>query len=56
MSNEVRDVSVRSVERAVEILDQLAQRGGQTGAEVARGLGVHRSTALRLLGTLERHA
>lgn len=56
MSNEARDVSVRSVERAVEILDQLAQRGGQTGAEVARGLGVHRSTALRLLGTLERHA
>src|SRR5215472_15286731 len=55
MSNEGRDLSVRSVERAVAILDQLAQ-GPQSGAEVARGLGVHRSTALRLLGTLERHA
>jgi len=55
MSNEGRDLSVRSVERAVAILDQLAQ-GPLTGAEVARGLGVHRSTALRLLATLERHA
>jgi IclR family acetate operon transcriptional repressor len=56
MSNEVRDLSVRSVERAIAILDMLAQGGLQTGAELARGLGVHRSTALRLLGTLERHA
>lgn len=56
MSNEVRDVSVRSVERAIAILDLLGQGGAQTGAELARGLGVHRSTALRLLGTLERHA
>jgi IclR family transcriptional regulator, acetate operon repressor len=56
MSNEVRDLSVRSVERAIAILDLLAQGGWQTGAQLARGLGVHRSTALRLLGTLERHA
>jgi IclR family acetate operon transcriptional repressor len=56
MSNEVRDLSVRSVERAIGILDLLAQGGWRTGAELARGLGVHRSTALRLLGTLERHA
>ena len=56
MSNEVRDLSVRSVERAITILDLLAQGGWQTGAELARGLGVHRSTALRLLATLERHA
>jgi IclR family transcriptional regulator, acetate operon repressor len=48
--------SVRSVERAIAILDLLALGGWQTGAEVARGLQVHRSTALRLLGTLERHA
>lgn len=49
---------MRSVDRAVGILDVLAQgQGGwRTGAEVARALGVHRSTALRLLGTLERHA
>jgi IclR family transcriptional regulator, acetate operon repressor len=58
MSNEAggRDVSVRSVERAIGILDLLAQGGWRTGADVARELRVHRSTALRLLGTLERHA
>lgn len=56
MSNGSRDLSVRSVDRAIAILDLLAQGGWQTGAEVARALGVHRSTALRLLGTLERHA
>lgn len=47
---------MRSVERAVAILDVLAQGGWRTGAEIARELQVHRSTALRLLGTLERHA
>jgi DNA-binding IclR family transcriptional regulator len=47
---------VRSVDRAVAILDLLARDGWLAGAEVARGLGVHRSTALRLLSTLERHA
>src|SRR6266702_3308675 len=52
MSN---DVAVRSVDRAISILDLLAAGGGRTGAEVARELRVHRSTALRLLGTLERH-
>ena len=53
MSN---DVAVRSVDRAIAILDLLSQGGWRTGAEVARELRVHRSTALRLLGTLERHA
>lgn len=47
---------VRSVDRAVAILDLLARDGWRAGAEVARDLGVHRSTALRLLSTLERHA
>jgi DNA-binding IclR family transcriptional regulator len=57
MSNEVaREGAVRSVERAIAILDLLAQGGWRTGADIARGLHVHRSTALRLLGTLERHA
>src|ERR1700682_308288 len=51
-----RDPGVRSVERAIAILDVLAQGGWRTGAEIARELKVHRSTALRLLGTLERHA
>jgi len=47
---------VRSVERAIAILDLLGQGGWRTGAEVARELKVHRSTALRLLATLERHS
>ncbi len=62
MSNEIeerdgeREVAViRSVDRAVAILDLLAAEGWRTGAEVARELGVHRSTALRLLATLDRH-
>src|SRR5579859_5576730 len=46
---------IRSVDRAVAILDVLAIGGWRSGAEVARELGVHRSTALRLLATLERH-
>lgn len=46
---------IRSVDRAVAILDLLALEGWRTGAEVARELGVHRSTALRLLATLDRH-
>ena len=53
MSN---DPGVRSVDRAIEILDLLGQGGSRSGAELARELGVHRSTALRLLATLERHA
>ena len=46
---------VRSVDRAIAILDLLAAEGWKAGAEVARELSVHRSTALRLLATLERH-
>src|SRR5712691_12041314 len=57
MSNDSRrEGAVRSVERAIAILDFLARGGSRTGADVARELRVHRSTALRLLGTLERHA
>jgi DNA-binding IclR family transcriptional regulator len=50
-----REQGVRSVERAIAILDLLGQGGWRTGADVARELQVHRSTALRLLGTLDRH-
>ena len=51
-----RDADViRSVDRAVAILDLLARQGWSAGAEVARELHVHRSTALRLLATLDRH-
>src|SRR2546430_12990100 len=49
------ETGVRAVARAVSILDALAQGESRTGAEIARELRVHRSTALRLLGTLERH-
>jgi IclR family acetate operon transcriptional repressor len=57
MSNEAgrEPGMIRSVDRAVAILDLLALDGWRAGAEVARSLGVHRSTALRLLATLERH-
>jgi DNA-binding IclR family transcriptional regulator len=48
-------VMVQSVDRAASILEMLAQNGWSGGSEVARELGVHRSTALRLLGTLERN-
>src|SRR6266576_5175838 len=50
------DTGVRAVDRAISILDVLAQGGTRTGAEIARGLHVQRSTALRRLATLERHA
>jgi DNA-binding IclR family transcriptional regulator len=57
VSNEApRDEGVRSVDRAIAILDLLGEGGWRTGAEVSRQLGVHRSTALRLLATLEKHA
>src|SRR5437762_14060275 len=49
------ETGVRAVDRAISILDILAQGESRTGAEIARELRVHRSTALRLLGTLERH-
>jgi len=53
---EGRDATlIRSVDRAVAILDLLAREGWSAGAEVARELRVHRSTALRLLATLDRH-
>lgn len=51
-----RELAVRSVERAIAILDLLADGGERSGADLSRELGVHRSTALRLLGTLARHA
>lgn len=47
---------IQSVDRAVCIFDMLAEHGWLGGSEVARELQVHRSTAFRLLGTLEHHA
>lgn len=44
--------SVQSVERAVTILELLARNGSGTVTEVSHELGVHKSTAFRLLATL----
>lgn len=47
--------AVQSVDRALTILELLA-RGGEAGVtEVAAQLGVHKSTAFRLVATLEAH-
>lgn len=46
---------IQSVDRAVSALEVLAESGWSSGADVGRVLGVHRSSALRLLATLARH-
>lgn len=43
---------VQSVDRAVRILEILARRGEAGVTEIARELGVHKSTAFRLVGVL----
>lgn len=54
MSNTAgRDGGVRSVDRAVEVLETLARRGEAGVSEVATEIGVHKSTAFRLLVALE---
>jgi DNA-binding IclR family transcriptional regulator len=45
---------VQSVDRAVAILEILAREGEAGVTEVARELGVHKSTASRLLAALDR--
>ena len=47
--------SVQSVDRALTILEVLAREGEAGVTEIAGGLGVHKSTAFRLLATLEAH-
>jgi DNA-binding IclR family transcriptional regulator len=47
--------AVQSVDRALTILSLLAERGDLGVTEIAKGLGVHKSTAFRLVATLERH-
>ncbi len=46
---------VQSVDRAITILEVLARRGEVGVTEVAAEFGVHKSTAFRLISTLERH-
>jgi len=49
-----RDAAVQSVDRAIAILELLAARGETGVTEIAAELGVHKSTAFRLLSVLER--
>src|SRR5262245_23224807 len=46
---------VQSVDRAITILEVLARTGEGGVTEVAEELGVHKSTAFRLVSTLESH-
>lgn len=46
---------IQSVDRAVTVLEILAQRGEVGVSEVAAAIDVHKSTAFRLLGALEAH-
>jgi DNA-binding IclR family transcriptional regulator len=57
MSNELEKdgAAVQSVDRALSVLTLLAQRGDLGVSELAAELGVHRSTAFRLVMTLEMH-
>ena len=56
MSNSRREDAspIQSVDRAVAILEILARDGEAGVSEVARELGVHKSTASRLLASLDR--
>jgi DNA-binding IclR family transcriptional regulator len=47
--------TVQSVDRALSILELLARDGEAGVTEIAAELGVHKSTAFRLLATLEAH-
>lgn len=52
-SDELAPGHVRSVDRAVTILEFLARNGWSGVTDVGHALGVHKSTAFRLLSTLE---
>ena len=57
MSNTATETSngVQSVDRALRILEILARSGESGVTEVAQALEVHKSTAFRLVSTLEQH-
>ncbi len=46
---------VQSVDRALTILERLARSGEAGVTEIAKEIGVHKSTAFRLVATLEAH-
>ena len=52
-SQERRSGGVQSVERAISILEFLARYGWSGVTDIGNALGVHKSTAFRLLSTLE---
>src|SRR4051812_43718056 len=59
MSNSVRSGSdagatVQSVDRAITVLEILARTGESGVTEIAAELGVHKSTAFRLVAALDR--
>lgn len=49
---ERRNNSVQSVDRAISVMELLARRGSSGVTEVANEIGIHKSTAYRLLTTL----
>ena len=51
----VTGTGVQSVDRALGILEVLARSGESGVTEIAAQLGVHKSTAFRLVATLEAH-
>ena len=55
LSSAVTGAGVRSVDRALGILEVLARVGSAGVTEIAGELGVHKSTAFRLVATLEAH-
>jgi DNA-binding IclR family transcriptional regulator len=55
MSSAVTGAGVQSVDRALGILEVLARTGESGVTEIAVELGVHKSTAFRLVATLEAH-
>ena len=54
-SSALTGVGVQSVDRALGILEVLARTGEAGVTEIAAELGVHKSTAFRLVATLEAH-
>jgi DNA-binding IclR family transcriptional regulator len=55
LSSAVTGAGVQSVDRALGILEVLARTGESGVTEIALELGVHKSTAFRLVATLEAH-
>ena len=55
LSSAVTGAGVQSVDRALGILEVLARTGEAGVTEIAAELGVHKSTAFRLVATLEAH-